>query len=230
MIRRLLLLVFLSCTTASFARVWRVVGHLDGQLNTAGLPWTKAYNTTMTVNGLKNEVVLYSVRYSQPAVEQLENQFKAQGAAVMVKRTEEGASGVARWPDREARFLVLSPKAQPRHLVFIFYPEPSGQLRESRFPVPEYDRGELMNVVTDDDTHTFFATVKTFDSPTLVHDFYRNSLSALGWQTVMPPVVNHGEVKGVAIYQKKKKICYVQSAGRQAGSNLVTLLVKGGAL
>jgi hypothetical protein len=230
--RILLLLIFFGglLSSISLARVWRTVGHLEGRLNTAGLPWTKAYGTTMTVNGLKNEVVLYSARYSQPVVQQLENQFKLQGAAVIVKQTEEGASGLARWPDHEARFLVLSPKSEPRHLVFIFYPETGGNKPSPRFPVPEYDRGKLVNVVTDDDTLTFFASFETPDSSTMVHDFYLNRLSALGWKVVTPAVVKYGDVKGVAVYQKQNKICYVQSKGGGGALNMITLLVKDGAL
>ena len=63
-----------------YGRVFQVVGQVPGQLNTVGLPWDSAYQTTMTVNGRKRLVHVYSARYTEPVVEQLKNQFELQGA------------------------------------------------------------------------------------------------------------------------------------------------------
>ena len=60
-------------------------------------------------------------------VEQLRERFESTGAIVEINETATGATGVVRWPDdREARVLVTSPETEPRHLIFIFYPDPGG--------------------------------------------------------------------------------------------------------
>jgi hypothetical protein len=208
-------------------RVFRVTGGVAGQLNTVGLPWDSAYQTTMTVNGRKRLVHVYSARYTEPVVEQLKNQFEFQGAEVSLWPTPSGATGIAKWPDHEARFIVLSPKSQPNHIIFVFYPEEGAAQEVPRFPVPVYERGQVKNTVMDDDTGVFMATIETPDSSTQIHSFYQNVLSGSGWNLVLPANVKNGTVSGMAIYQKKKKICYVQATHHSGASNILTLLVKG---
>lgn len=214
----------------SHAKVWRILGGSEHRLNVTGLPWEGAYQTTMNVNGRRNEVHLYSARYTEPVVEQVRRQFEAQGARVTLRTTEEGASGIAKWEGREAKILVLSPKTEPRHLIFLFYPDPSARREQVVFPVPRYKQAEPKNVVVDEDTGVFSATIKTYDSATEVHDYYLAKLTSKGWSLVLPARISNGEVNGMAIYQKKKQICYVQAVNKQGRANIVTLLVKGGKL
>jgi hypothetical protein len=213
------------------ARVFRWLGPAaTSELNNGMYPWEDAYQTTMTVNGRKTEMRLYSVRFSQPAVEQLRSRFEAMGATVSMAETAEGATGVAKWPDKEARFLVLSPPSEPRHLIFVFYPEPGSSPGAVVFPVPKYERGEVEYTISNDKTGTFSATLATYDSATQVHLYYAGRMAAEGWNVGAPALVRNGTTTGMAVYVKGKKVCYIQAVDRSGQSNMVTLLVKGGKL
>lgn len=228
MIGTALLLVLVAVAPAEIFR--RLGPARVPELNNGLYRWENAYRTTMTINGRPSEMRLYSVRFSEPVVDQLVSRFEALGAKVTVGRSVGGAAGVASWPDKEARFLVISPEGEPRHLVFVFYPQPGSKPASVDFPVPKYTGGKVEYTVSDDDTGTFFATISTLDSATAIHSYYTSAMAAEGWSQVSPPVVAGGRVSGMALYRKNKKICYVQAVDRPGRGNMVTLLVKGGKL
>jgi len=212
------------------ARVFRIVGQTGGhRLNTDFFQWTEAYTTRMTVNGRKYDLYLYSARYTEPVVAQLRDGFEQLGAKVRISETSDGATGSATWPEGEARFLVLSPASRPNHLIFLFYPE-GGTAASTSFPVPKYPRGKVLGTVSNDKTGTLLITAETTDSPTEVHSFYAGALSAQGWKMVAPATVVNGCISGMAVYTKKKKVCYVQATERRGKPNMITLLVKGGTI
>jgi len=212
------------------AKVFRGSRPAPDELNNGSLPWETATRTRMTVNGRPAMMHVYSARHTEPVVEQLRARFEALGAKVLILRSPDGATGTAKWPDREARFLVLAPHTEPRKTIIVYYPQPSKPPRKVRFPVPEYVRGKVATTIIDDDTGTFLATIQTADSATDIHTFYARSLLADGWKMVVPATVHNGTVRGMAAYQKKKKICYVQATDRPGELNMITLLVKRGAL
>ncbi|MDF7801611.1 hypothetical protein P4C99_19190 [Pontiellaceae bacterium B1224] len=193
------------------------------------LPWDTAYRTEMSVNGRPAVVTVYSARYSEPVVNQLKKRFEQLGATVQLVQSGDGATGRAAWPDRTAGFMVVKPPQEPVQQIFIY--EPTGkQERAAEMPVPDFNRAKVRNTITDDDTGTYLATLQTSASCTEVHSFYASALQAEGWEMVAPALVKNGRISGMAVYQKKQKICYVQAVDRVGGLNLITLLVKGGAL
>ncbi|MDF7807714.1 hypothetical protein P4E94_09720 [Pontiellaceae bacterium B12219] len=212
------------------AKVWRVVGEYHGRINPTGLPWTKAYQTRMSVNGRQSDLVMYTARYTEPVIEQIRRQFEMQGATVNVRSTLEGAIGIAKWEDAVAKFLIISSPQMPTHFMFFTYPDKGMEIKVPKLPVPSYGNGERLSIVEDLDTSTIVATYKTYDTSTEVHSYYATQLKSNGWEMVLPARVHSGSVSGVAIYQKKKKICYVQAVDRGDGPNMITLLVKGGTL
>jgi len=217
-------------TVDSQARVFRGSRPAPDELNDGSLPWENATRTKMTVNGRPAMMHLYSARYTEPVVEQLRARFEALGAKVMILRSDDGATGTAKWPDREARFIVLAPRTEPRKTIIVYYSHPEKTPEKVRFPVPEYVRGTVATTISDDDTGTFLATIQTPDSATDIHTFYARVLQAEGWRMVVPATIHNGTVRGMAAYQKKKKICYVQATDRPGKLNMITLLVKRGAL
>lgn len=225
-----------ACIIAGFtaaslqAKVFRGLGPAPDELNNGNLPWETASRTKMTVNGKSAMVHIYSARYTEPVVEQLRGRFEALGAKVTVMASRDGATGVAKWPDREARFIVLAPHSEPRKHIIVYYTKPDAVSKKVRFPVPEYARGKTRTTISDDDSGTFLATIDTSDSATDIHTFYAQALQGSGWKMVVPATVNNGTVQGMAAYQKKKKICYVQAVDRLGEPNMITLLVKGGSL
>lgn len=222
--------LFLATPKPALAKVFRWGGRAPEELNNGSLPWDNAYKASMTVNGRKALLWIYSARHSEPVAEQLRSRFQALGAEVEMCSSEHGVTGKAKWPDREASFFTLSPPQEPTQQIFVYYPEPGSVPKEVRFPVPEYMRGKVLTTISDDDTSTFFATIETSDSATEIHSFYARELSAKGWAMVAPARVANGTVSGMAAYQKKSKVCYVQAVDRMGRPNMITLLVKGGAL
>jgi hypothetical protein len=222
----ILALMLLLGPVAVTGRVFRVVG-VDGQLNTAGLPWEFAYQTTMDVNGRKNDLKVYSAHTTEPVVEQLKDQFEAQGAEVVIAETRDGAQGLARWEDREARILVLSGSDRPNQMVFLFYPEPGEVRAPAKLPVPEYPGGRSGNTVQNEGTGTICVTLETEDPPEQVQAFYAGALYADGWRTAIP---TGSGASRMAVYRKKERICCILASYRPDGPNKVTLLVKGGGL
>lgn len=226
----LLLPLLLFVAVAADARVFRWKGAAPDELNNGNLPWETAYRTKMTVNGQPARMHVYSARYNEPVVAQLKARLETLGAEVQVSRSPDGATGSAVWPDRRAGFIVLSPHDQPQQTVMVYFPEAGKAKREVVFPVPEYTRGRRRTTVSDDGSNTFLAVVESNDSPTEIHGYYARELPAAGWELVAPAVVADGTVRGMAVYRKKNKICYVQAVGRTGQPSMLTLLVKGGSL
>jgi len=203
-------------------RVFRVVGDTRGRLNAVGLPWEMAYQTKMNVNGRKNDVVVYSARYSEPVAEQLKAQFERQGATVSLTRQPDGgALGIAKWDGGEARILVLAPEDLPNNLVFIFYPEP-GEPRVPKSPIPDYPRGRITNTVANEDTKAFCTTFATLDSSMQVQRYYAEALARDGWQPVLPLRLSGG----MSYFHKKESTCCVLAKEQEGGETLVTVLVR----
>lgn len=218
--------------TVVSAEVFRTnhIGQAVPQLNNGVYRWKTAYTTTMTVNGRKSDVELYSVHIDEPVLAQLKDRFEQMGASVSVTPGPDGATGTARWSDREARFLVLSPSEIERQLVFVFYPEFGAVPQPVSFPVPHYQDAMVCQTISDDETGMFLATLSTADEAASVHRFYADQMGAAGWvQRADAPVVN-GASSGLAVYVKETKVCYVQAVDRSGRDNMITLLVKGGKL
>lgn len=203
-------------------RVYRIVGDTHGRLNVSGLLWEAAYRTTMIVNGRENDVVVYSVRFSQPAVAQLKGQFERQGAKVKLKWTENGgAVGVAKWDGGKARFVVMTPGNRLNRLVFLFYPVKK-KVSSSKFPIPTYPRGKTTHTVVDKDTHTSCETLLTEDSIMQVQSYYTKALAGDGWVPLLP----RSRPGGLVWFHKQEKTCCVMASRRDNGETMVTLLVK----
>ena len=226
----MLLIATCLLTIPASGKVFRLFGSgaEDGFQN-GSLPWDTAYKTEMSVNGRPATVKVYSARHSEPVVNQLKHRFEQLGAKVQVSRSTEGATGRAVWPDRVVSFIVMKPPQQPVQQIVIY--EPTGkQKRPARLPLPDYSRATVRSTITDDETGTYLATLETSASCTEAHVFYAEALQGEGWKLVAPALIREGTVRGMAVYEKKSKICYVQSVDQVGKPNTITLLVKGGAL
>lgn len=218
--------------TVVSAEVFRInpAGASAPKLNNGVYRWENAYTTTMTVNGRKSEVELYSVHIAEPIVAQLKDRFEQMGARVTISRGPDGATGSAEWTDREARFLVLSPQEIERQLVFVFYPERGTVPQPVHFPVPPYPNAAVCQTISDDKSGLFLATLSTAAAAAEVHRFYADQMAAAGWgQVAGAPAVN-GEPSGMAVFAKGSEVCYVQAVDRTGRDNRITLLVKDGKL
>ncbi|MBN2685485.1 MAG: hypothetical protein JXR40_09425 [Pontiellaceae bacterium] len=218
--------------TVVSAEVFRTnpAGASAAKLNNGVYRWENAYTTTMTVNGRKSEVELYSVHVAEPVLAQLKDRFEQMGARVSITPGPDGATGTARWSDREARFLVLSPKEIERQLVFVFYPELGTVPQPVTFPVPQYQAVTVCQTISDDESGMFLATLSTTDEIAGIHRFYAEQMAAEGWGQVAAAPVIDGVPSGMAVYMKGTEVCYVQAVDRGGRDNMITLLVKGGKL
>ena len=78
------------------AKVFRFLGPTDSrELNDGRYGWETAYETRMTVNGRPARMRLYSARFSEPVLNQLETRFEQLGAEVMLAKSGDGATGTA---------------------------------------------------------------------------------------------------------------------------------------
>ena len=205
-----------------YAKVFRTVSDTRGRLNAVGLPWEQAYTTSMHVNGVRNDVVVYSARYNEPVVEQLKAQFELQGAEVVAEKSADGGGvGYARWEDGEARFVVAAPDSQPNIIIFLFYPEP-GSPELPEFPIADYPQGRVLDTVSNDGTETFCRTLVTADSVMQVQRYYAEVLARDGWEPVLPLRMSNG----LSCYRKKEQTCSVLATRRDDSETNVTLLVR----
>lgn len=229
-----LMAVLFAGTLPASGRVFQLFGGNGGSdgkdaFHNDSLPWSKAYITKMNVNGRPAKMRLYSARYSEPVVNQLVARFKEMGAEVKVSRTEGGATGRAVFSDRTVSFIVLSPPKEPTQQIFLY--EPTGEEgKVAKFPVPKYNRATVRTTISDDQVGTWLATFDTASSATETHVFYAEAMTAAGWKMVAPALIKDGTVTGMAVYERKSQVCYVQATDRVGGANMITLLVKGGAL
>ncbi len=210
--------------------VFRAFNVPKGRLNVSGLPWEFAYRTTMQINGERNELELYSARFNEPVLQQLKDCFEAQGAAISLVPSKDGARGVAKWEDKTARILVLSPETRPNQLIFLFYPDGKKNASSGDFPVPVYPRARDGETVSNEKTGTVCKTLLTEDAVESVQQFYADVLANDGWSLVLPPRLDGVSVGSMAMYQKNERICCVMTSGNPGMANRVTLLVKGGGL
>ena len=194
------------------------------------LPWENAYFTEMVVNGRKAQMRVYSARWSEPAAEQLKARLEVLGAQVQLQKSSGGATGRAVWPEREAGFMILSMSNQPNQMIFVYYPEPGSRRGNVHFPVPEMDGAMVNTTIENRKTGTFMASLKTNASETQAHQFYHDALAGGGWDLRKAPLMQMGEMSGMAIYEKKKQVCFVQTASQNGNGTSLTLLVKGGSL
>ena len=223
--RRSVILIGLLLIGGAFGRVFRAREVPYGQLNTVGLGWQAAYQTTMNVNGVHNDLYVFAVDANYPVADQIQAQFKDQGADVLLKESPDGYRGVAKFDDREARILVLSGVAKPNHLVFLFYPDPSKSSGHPRMPIPEFPGAVSDQLVTNDKTGTICRTLTTETDSAQVMAYYATTLSATGWSTVLP---SRARATQMAMFQKGEQICTVMAENRPDELNRVTVLVKGG--
>jgi len=151
-------------------------------------------------------------------------------AKVVIVRGRDGVTGVARWPNKKARFIVLTPQNDPHKYIIVTWSHPKKRAKKVKLFVPTYPRGKKPTTISDDETHTVVMTQQTSDSPADVHAFYARKLTAEGWKMVVPAIVSHGTIRGLATYQKKNRICFVQISKHRGRLNMITVLVKKGTL
>jgi hypothetical protein len=225
----MIFLLLAVCAAIASARVFQIIGDVGHELNVAGLAWDTAYETRMTVNGKKTRMKLYSARYTEPVLEQLRGRFERQGAVVKMTSTQDGASGVAKWADREARFLVVSPRTEPRHLIFVFYPEPGPDIQPPP-ALPVYPGAERVSDVSNDKTGGVYLALRTNDSAGQVLTYYRALLESRGWAASIAPISRTGGEAGMLVYRKKKQTCFLQVSGIAGEPVLITMLVMGNSI
>lgn len=208
-----------------FGRVFTVRDAGAGRVNTAGLGWMSAYQTTMNVNGVQNDLYVYSVDAKFSAIDQLKAQLEEQGATVEITEVAGGYRASTSLQDQAIRGLVLSDLGRPNQMVFLFYPQPGKAVGPAELPVPEFPGALSEQVVSNDKTGSVCRTITTEAAPAQVIGFYAAALSADGWSTVLP---SGAQDSRMVLFQKGKLICSVLAATGADGVNHVTVLVNGG--
>ncbi len=219
------LVLFFVCLGAG-ASVFRMVGrHWSGWVPTGRLPWDKAYETGMVVNGRRVDLHVFTTRYTEPVAEQLKGLLVSIGAEIEPQST--GLNGVATLDGCEVKYVVSSPPSEPRHLIFLSYSDPNGAVRQE-FPLRLYPNGEVLSTVSDLNTGAEHLTFRTMDVATQVHEFYRELLESDGWTAEKPPRLSGGQYSGLGIYSKKGQICFIDVVREKNNSSTVVVLLEKG--
>lgn len=229
--RRLILFILVfSLLPQGHATVFRVTEEAwNGWVPVKGLPWEKAYETEMVVNGQRRIMHLYCARYSEPVLAQLKDRLNAVGARMEYTQTDSGFSGVARKGEFEVRVLVSASKDVPQQFVFLTYPAPHGH-KDIADPVEPYPHSERLSSVANLRTGTTYLSLKTFDPPYLVHEFYERVLLAGGWKGMTPPMAERSHAETMSVFQRNNKVCHIQVRQTDGVSSTILILVKKGAL
>lgn len=219
------LLVLLFCLGAG-ASVFRTLGRSwSGWVPVDGFQWEKAYETEMLVNGRRMEMQVFTARYNQPVELQLKQALESVGAEI--RTSSSGRAGVATLNGYTVSYMVSAPPSEPVKYIFLSYGDPKSATQRD-FPVELYPNGEVLSTVSDVHTRSECATIRTTNSSTEVHEFYRHLLASEGWVLVKPYAVDAGESKGTAVYSKKGQICYIDVVpGKNISSTIVILVEKG---
>ncbi|WP_372806220.1 hypothetical protein [Pontiella sp.] len=215
---------------AAGADVFSILGERwNGWIPVGGLPWKKAYEAEMIVNDKHRVMHLYSARFDEPVLAQLNHVLQGLGAKFTYSATADGLTGVARKDGFEVRVLVSSPGSEPRHLIFLTYVDPNGR-RKIKDPVAPYPNGEKLSSVVNLKTETTYFSYKTPDTPMEIHQFYERTLLADGWERMTPPAFDRASVEAMAVFQKKKQVCHIQVRQRDGFSSTIAVLVKKGSM
>jgi hypothetical protein len=195
----------------------------SGWVPVGRLPWDKAYETEMRVNGKRTELHVYTARYDQPVEAQLKQVLESIGSEV--RSAAAGGAGVAALNGYEVSYLVSAPPSEPVKFIFLSYRDPRGTAVPD-FPVALYPNGEVVSTVADSRTQAEYASIETRDTSTEVHEFYRHLLMSEGWQQIRPCTVSGGESKGLAIYGKREKLCFIDVVPNKNFYSTVSVLVQ----
>jgi hypothetical protein len=219
---------FLMPLLVAHASVFSLSGDSwNGWVPTDGLPWEKAYETEMVVDGQRLMLHLYSARYTEPVIEQLKRRFAAAGATMKYTATADGMTGFGRKGALEVRVLVSSSETEPRHLIFLTYRNPNAR-RPIKDPVALYPHAKKVSSVANLGTGTVYLSLRTHDTPMQVHEFYERTMAAEGWVRMTPTMAERGGTTGMAVFQRKKKVCFIQvRQGRGISANISILVKKG---
>ena len=109
--------------------------------------------------------------------------------------------------------------------IFLSYRDPRGTAAPG-FPVALYPNGAVISTVSDSRTKAEYVSIETTDTSTEVHEFYRHLLMSEGWEQIRPCEISSGESKGLAIYGKKGKICYIDVVPNKNFCSTVSILVQ----
>lgn len=227
-IRAIALAAFLMPLFVAHASVFSLSGESwNGWVPTDGLPWDKAYETEMVVDEQRLQLHLYSARYTEPVVEQLKNRLAAAGATMEYTATADGMTGFGRKGELEVRVLVSSSETEPRHLIFLSYRNPNHR-RPIKDPVALYPHAKKVSSVANLGTGTVYLSLRTQDTPMQVQEFYERTLAAAGWVRMTPAMAEKGGATGMAVFQRKKKVCFIQVRQERGISASISILVKKG--
>lgn len=219
------LLVFILCLGAG-ASVFRILGRTwSGWVPTGSLPWEKAYEAEMVVNGKRTELHVFTARYNQPVEEQLKQTLESVGADFNTSAV--GSAGIATLNDYSVSYMISAPPSEPVKFIFLSYTDPAGSVPQ-HFPVELYSNGEVLSIVSNVGSRSECATVRTSDTPVEVHEFYRQLLLSQGWAQVKPSHAAYDERTDMAVYRKKEKICFIDVVPGENISSTITVLVENG--
>ncbi len=230
----LLSLLVLAAVLASTldARVYVRRGRGTGQpLDADELGWQPAGSGRILLNGRPSSVQVFAAPTSgQRTIDRLQSIYGQRGAETVGWAGPELGWGMAAWPDRLTRFLVVSPRMFRQTLVFVVHSDtadPAGV--EGPLPgIPDYPGARPGSLVQRPDAGLSMRFLFTRDPAPDILAFYDQSLAASGWSPLIADAGGARAAGPLAVYTRGRSTCYVSISGsREPGSDhVVTVLLQ----
>jgi hypothetical protein len=194
--------------------------------------WRLAEENPVHVNGREWLMQVFAGRGTSVAVMQhLRNTYETRGA-VVAQFTGHGdmAWGMAVWPDRLSRWLILDTRALPFPLVFLAHAS-LDTAPASMVPtlpgIPDYPGAQARATVQRPSSGVASRFLSTTAVPSEILAFYDQAMRAEGWLPFFVDAQNQTSSGPLAVYAKQGRLCMISiSPSADSTQNIITLLTK----
>jgi len=234
--RHVPLLLFLSFVAmlprAIEARVYYRWGGENVQwMSTEHSGWKQAGEKRLLINGRPHHLQIFAARgTAQSALLRLRDLYTARGAVVAVFPGHDLSWGVAAWPDRNTRWLILSSRALPQPLAFLVHDESSTPAPAQAPPlpgIPDFPGAVPGTTLIEPDKGIATRFLSTSVAPADILSFYENAMRLEGWMPFFDDGTGRAASAPLAVYIKDGRFCFISvSSSSPFTKNIITLLTK----
>ncbi|MBI5394745.1 MAG: hypothetical protein HZA91_05540 [Verrucomicrobia bacterium] len=190
----------------------------------------QVYKTEYKINGADAALEVYAADLpAAVAAQRLQDALRGRQINATVTATEAGGSGVLATKDELTRMLLQAAKPGRTMLYAVRQStedaakyaaaRAGGEVIDAKLPgIPAYPGARLVHHVEDKKTKTLLAVYKGSGEPSLVRDYFAQSLPPNGWQPVFP---------GGPMYRRGPMNCMISvTPSQQLGELTITVLVR----
>lgn len=231
--RRIALILVLSVLGGMTlrARVFFRWGGGDQQpLSTEQTSWPLAAEKQVSIDGRSATVQVFASPVSgRQALERFRSLYENKNAAVAVFPELEIGWGLAVWPDRVTKALVISPRALTHSLLFLVHTDdaPVHPVVPALPDVPDYPGARIGSTVRSEEQGAASRFLFTSAGATEILAWYDTALGQAGWSPIFTDASGLRANAPLAVYTRGARVCMVSvsDAASAVAERIVTLLV-----